>query len=155
MAIAACTPTVDGPAERQRALDRGDGERLAAELAALPGVVDARVVLHHPPRDPPAPASAAAPAAAGAAILILTDDRADRPAIRAHAHDLARAVTPEVADGALAIVVEAAVHRPVLAEVGPFAVDEGSRGRLRGTLIALLATILGLAAFVAWRERRR
>jgi hypothetical protein len=155
-ALGACAPAIDGPAERQRGEDRGDGDRLAAELAALPGVVDARVVLHRPSLDPLAPAGAvAAQPGPGAAILILTDDRADRAAIRDHARALTAATAPDVPPPAVALVVEAAVHRPVVAEVGPFTVEEGSRGRLRATLIALLGTILALAGFIAVRERGR
>ena len=73
IALAACAPVIDGPAERQRALDREDGARLAAQISALPGVVRAEAVIRRAVRDPLAPrrtwpdAPAAAPPPAPAA----------------------------------------------------------------------------------------
>lgn len=153
IAAAACAPVIDGPAERQRALDRDDGARIAAQLAMLPGVVRAEAALRRAPRDPLAPrraAPAAAPAAAS--IVIVTDDRADRAAIAAAARAIARAIAPEVA--APAIVVEAGAIRPRLARVGPFTVEAASQAPLRAALAAALALIAALAAWIALGQRR-
>jgi hypothetical protein len=153
IAAVACAPAVDGPAERQRALDREDGARIAAQLAMLPGVVRAEAQLRRAPRDPLA-AGRARPAAAPAAasIVIVTDDRADRAAIAGAARAIARAIAPEVA--APALVVEAAAIRPRLAKVGPFTVEAGSQVPLRAALAAALALIAALAAWIALGQRR-
>jgi hypothetical protein len=152
LALAACAPVVEGPAERQRALDREDGVRLAAQLAALPGVVRAEAVVRRAVRDPlagrAAPADRAAPTAGAAASLaIVVDDRADRAAITGAARTLARAIVPEAAP---AIVVEVGAIRPRLAQVGPFTVEAASQAPLKATLVAALALIAALAAWIAW-----
>lgn len=157
VAAAACAPAVDGPAERQRALDREDGARIAAQVAALPGVVRAEAVVRRPIRDPLAPralGSAAGPAAAlpTASLAILVDDRADRAAITAAARTLTRALVPEAIP---AIVVEVGAIRPRLARVGPFTVEAGSAAPLRATLAAALAVIAALAAWIGRRAGRR
>ncbi|HET7505339.1 MAG TPA: hypothetical protein VFK02_30175 [Kofleriaceae bacterium] len=151
MVASGCAPTVDGPIERQRAIDREDGDRLAAQFLQLPGVVAASVVLHHAARDP---LSAAPPSAATLSAVIATDDAADRSAIRDAALRLARAALPELASGAPVIEVHAAVHRPVLARVGPFWVEESSRGPLRAALALGCLAIAGLAGSLALRARR-
>jgi len=166
-ALAACAPAVDGPAERQRALDREDGARLGAQLSVLPGVVHALAEVRRPVTDPlapldplaslaqplPAPAAAAAPApAAAAAIAIVVDDRADRAAIEAAARTLARALAPGAAP---AIVVEVGAIRPRLAQVGPFTVEAASQTPLRAALAAALALIAALAGWIAWTARRQ
>jgi hypothetical protein len=71
---AACAPPVDGPRERQRAIDREDGARLAAQLARLPGVAAAEVALHHAMRDPLA---VAPPEPATLSVVIGIDERSD------------------------------------------------------------------------------
>lgn len=144
-----CAPTVDGPAERQRAADRVDGDRLAAQLAALPGVVRAEVALHRPARDPLAPTPAAPPTAS---LVIIVDDRADRAALTTHARTLARATAPAVEP---AIVVEIGATRPTLARVGPFTVEARSQAALKATLALALALIAGLAGWLAIVQLRR
>jgi hypothetical protein len=158
VAAAGCAPQLDGPLERQRAVDRDDADRLAAQLAALPGAVAANVVLHHAFRDPLA---AAPPIPATFAAVITVDDRADRDAIRAAATRLARAAVPELAAAAApapaiepVIVIDPAVHRPVLARVGPFSVEDGSRAPLKLALALGCATIAALAAALALRAGR-
>jgi type III secretory pathway lipoprotein EscJ len=141
-----CAPTVDGPVERQRAADLADGDRLAAELAALPGAVSARVTLHRPAADP---LTLASPSPAGAAILVVVDDKADRGATLDDARALIRAAVPEIVEAKL--VIEVGAKRAELARVGPFTVEAGSRGLLRGVLAALLALVAALAGYVAWR----
>jgi len=140
--VAACAPTVDGPVERQRALDRADSAQLAAQLAALPGVWRSEVVLHRAARDP----LATAPTEPGAAIVMIVDDKTDRAAIRDTAGRLAKAIAPELAP---TVVVEVGAPRPELAQVGPFEVAASSRGALRATLIAALVVIVALAAWLA------
>jgi hypothetical protein len=142
LALAACAPVVDGPAERQRALDREDSARLAAQLSARTTPGSAEAVVRRPVRDPLAPGPAA-PAAASIAIAV--DDRADRAAISAAAQTLARALAPQTAP---AIVVQAGEPRPTLARVGPFTVEAGSQAPLKLALAAALAVIAALAAWV-------
>ena len=146
--VAACAPAVDGPAERQRALDRDDADRLAAQLAALPGAVRAEVVLHRGVVDPLAPAPS--PPGAAAAVVVV-DDRADRDAVAAAARRLVHAAAPELADASIA--VELGATRPTLARVGPFIVDARSKAALVATLAAALALIAALAGWLAWRTR--
>jgi hypothetical protein len=147
--LVACAPSVDGPVERQRAADRADAERLTAQIAALPGVVRAEVMLHRAARDP---LSTAPAVASTASFVVIVDDKADREATKASARMLSRAV---VADVEPAIVVELGAIRPELAKVGPFTVEQHSRGPLRVALGIAFAVILGLAGWIAWRERAR
>lgn len=147
-----CAPPVDGPLERQRAIDRDDGDRLAAQLVQLPGVVAANVVLHHAMRDPLAVAPATA-ATFGA--VIATDDQAAPDAIRAATIRLAHAVVPELAGiAALPIEINATVHRATLAQVGPFWVTASSRTPLRAVLALGCVAIAGLAGTLAFSARR-
>lgn len=148
--LGACAPSMDGPAERQRAVDREDADRLAAQLARLPGTRTAEVTLRRPARDP-LDVSPAGAASAGA--LLIVDDQADRAAIARAAATLVRAAAPEVE--APAIVVEVGARRPTLARVGPFTVEASSRGPLRAALALALALILALASWIAIRERQR
>ncbi|MEJ7600900.1 MAG: hypothetical protein WKG01_23545 [Kofleriaceae bacterium] len=146
--LVACAPVVDGPAERQRALDRADATRLASQLEALPGVVRAEVVLRRPAADPLA---LAPPAPAGASLVIVIDDRADRAAIGTTARALVDTFAPELEP---TIVVEVGAIRPTLAKVGPFTVEARSRGPLRAVLAGAFVTIALLAGWIAWRQRR-
>jgi len=144
LVLAACAPTVDGPVERQRAADLADGD----QLAALPGVVQAKVLLRHAARDPLA---TTAPSPAGASLVVIVDDQADRVAVADAARQLANAAAPELAP---TIIVEVGASRPTLAKVGPFTVEAASKGPLRAVLGISLAVIAVLAGWIAWRERR-
>lgn len=150
IALAACAPSVDGPIERQRAADREDADRLALQLLSLPGTITASVTLHRTAADPlgTGPASRASGVA-----LIVVDDAVDRAEVSATASALFAASAPEIPDRVVSVVVGA--HRPALASVGPFTVEEGSRGPLRATLALALGAIAVLAAWIAYRERRR
>jgi hypothetical protein len=148
-----CAPVVDGSIERQRAIDRDDGDRLAAQLARLPGVAAASVVLRRAIRDP---LGAAPPASPMLAAVIRVDDAAAPEAIRAAATRLARAALPELPPADLAIEIAATVDRPIVAKVGPFYVEQSSRAALRATLALAFASIAGLGcalALRAWRHR--
>ena len=149
IALAACAPTVDGPVERQRAVDRDDGDRLALQLAQLPGAVSAQVTLHRAARDP---LGVSPPSPASAAALIIVDDQANRAAVTQAATTLVRAAAPEIT--APAIVVEVGVVRPTLAKVGPFTVEASSKGTLKAVLAIALAMIAGLAGWIALSSRR-
>ncbi len=149
-ALAACAPSVDGPVERQRAADRDDSVVLGAQLATLPGAVSATATIHRSVRDP---LGLSAPSSASAAVLVVVDDGTDRPATLAAATTLVSAAVPEVR--APAIVVLVGAHRAELAKVGPFVVDKASAGALKAALAIALLVILGLAAWIAMRERRR
>lgn len=151
-ALAACAPAVDGPAERQRAIDRADSARLAAQLAALPGVVRADAAIYRPARDPWAPRAPRAEPPGSAAVVVVIDAAADGAAIAA----ATRALTAGHAPGAAAqVVVERAAPRPALARVGPFTVEEPSRRPLQLALALGLAVIAALASAVAWMARPR
>jgi len=147
--VAACAPTVDGPAERQRSADRSDADRLAAQLSALPGVVRAEVMLRRAASDPLATTPPAPPAVS---LVVIVDDQADRAMTSEAARRLARAVAPALEP---TLVVEVGAIRPTLATVGPFTVEATSRGPLRAVLGSVLAVIAGLAGWIAYRERRR
>ena len=149
IALAACAPAIDGPVERQRAIDREDAAHLSAQLAHLPGVVHADAALHRPVVDP---LTQLASPASGAIVLVV-DDRADRAAVEASARQLARATAPEIPEPMIA--VELGATRPTLAPLGPFTVEASSKPYLRGLLAALLALLACSAAYIAWRERRR
>jgi hypothetical protein len=149
MLAVGCAPVVDGPAERQREADRADAARLTAQLSALPGVVRAEVMLRRPAADPLAVTPAGPPATS---VVLIVDDRADRASLTTTARTLAKAVTPAVEP---AIVVEVGAERPVMASVGPFRVDEKSRTPLRAVLAIILALVLVLATWVAYREHQR
>jgi hypothetical protein len=152
LAIAtSCAPSIDGPIERQRAIDRADADRLAAQLARLPGVVSANVVLHHAVRDPLAVTPPAGPTFSA---VIATDDQAVPEAIRAATARLAHAALPELPGAAaLPIEIHAVVHRPALARVGPFWVEQSSSRPLRAALALGCLAIAGLAASLAIHAR--
>lgn len=145
----ACAPQIDGPLERQRARDREDSARLAAQLAQLPGAVRAEVTLHRPARDPLT--DLATPGSA--AVLVVVDDKADHRAIQRSAIALVRGTAPEI--GEPTIAVELGAVRPQLASVGPFAVDARSKRGIVAAFAVALAVIAGLAGFIAYRERER
>lgn len=149
-AIAACAPAVDGPTERRRAADREDADRLAAQLAQLPGTVSVGVTLHRPAADPLAP-SPASPATGLA--LIVVDDSVERDAMTRTARSLFAASAPEVTAPAIEVVVGG--RRPQLANVGPFSVAEGSARPLRVVLAGALGLLAVLAAWIALREGQR
>ena len=136
--------------ERQRAADREDADHLAAQLGALPGALSASVTLHRAARDP---LGVAAPSAPSGVVLIVVDDAADREALGRTAASLFGATAPEIPHPAIEVVVGA--HRPTLAKVGPFTVEENSQGPLRISLAVALAMIAALAGYVALRERAR
>jgi type III secretory pathway lipoprotein EscJ len=149
VAVVACAPTIDGPVEKQRAADAADSVRLAAQLAQLPGAVRADVTLRRPTLDPLT--QTATPGSA--AILVVVDDAADKRTITRSTIALVRGTAPEIEEPA--IVVELGATRPRLAQVGPFTVEERSRGRLVGVLAGTLIAIALLAGWIAWRERWR
>ena len=147
VALVGCAPPLDGPVERQRSLDRADSDRLAAQLARLPGAVHAEVTLHRPLTDPLS--HVAIPGSA--AIVVVVDDHADRAAVTRSAVALVRGTAPEIREPS--IVVELGATRPQLAHVGPFTVEAGDRSRLVATLVIVLSLVIALAGFIAWRER--
>jgi len=149
LAIAACAPSVDGPLEHQRTIDREDGDHLAIQLATLPGALHATVTLHRAAVDPLA---VTAPSPASAGVLIVVDDAADRAAVTAAATALVHAAAPDVTHPA--ILVEVGAHRPALAKVGPFTVAASSRGPLRAMLAIAFVVIAALAGWILLRYRR-
>lgn len=147
--VIACAPTIDGPVEHQRAVDTVDGDRLASQLAQLPGAVRAEATLHRPVVDPLTEATTPP----SAAILVVVDDKADRRAITRSAIALVRGTAPQIPEPE--IVVELGATRPTLASVGPFTVEARSKSRLVGVLALACALIATLAGWIAWRERWR
>ncbi len=146
--LAGCAPTVDGPVERQRTIDRDDADRLAAQLGALPGAISASVTLHRTVTDPLAGTTRTA---AGVALLVV-DDAANREELARTATALFAASAPEVPAPTVQIVV--GVHRPDLASVGPFRVEQRSVGPLKLALALALAVIAALAGWIAINARR-
>ena len=149
-AIAACAPAIDGPIERARAADLADGDRLALELAALPGVRAAHAILHRPARDPLTgdvqPASAA--------VLLVVDASVDRASVTAAAAALARGVAPMIDHPAIVVEpIPSPAAGAELVTVSPFEVARGSRGILIAALALGLALIAGLAVALALRYR--
>ncbi len=149
LTLGACAPAVDGPVEKQVALDRADSARLTAQLAALPGVVRAEVILHRPARDPLAVAPPAPPTSS---IVLIVDDRADRSRTEASAISLSRALAPDIEP---TLVVEVGAKRAELAKVGPFTVEAASKPALKAALAIALSLIAALAAWIAWTARSR
>jgi hypothetical protein len=147
LAIVACAPTVDGPVERQAAIDRDDAAHLGAQLGALPGVVRAEVILHRPARDP---LSLAPPTPATASIVLIVDDRAETAKLERFTRVLARANSVEPT-----VVIDVGAHRAELASVGPFTVEARSKSRLKATFVIALALIAGLAGWIATLYYRR
>lgn len=145
-----CAPTVDGPVEKQRAADTTDAARLTTQLTALPGVARAEVVLTRSVRDP---LSTLTPPHPAASVLLVVDDRADRPHLEATAKTLTRAL----AGIEPVVVVEVGVHRPALASLGPFTVTASSKPALKAALAVALALVVLLASWLAWtlRPQRR
>jgi type III secretory pathway lipoprotein EscJ len=148
LSLAACAPTVDGPVERQRTIDREDADRLAAQLGVLPGAISASVTLHRAVTDPLA--GTTSPAAA--VVLLVVDDAANRDELARTARSLVAASAPDVPAPTVQIVVGA--HRPELASVGPFRVEERSAGPLKIMLAVALAVIAALAGWIAISARR-
>jgi type III secretory pathway lipoprotein EscJ len=148
--VDACAPVVDAPAQAARDVDLADGNRLAAELAALPGAWSAHATLHRAFRDPVTNASSPA----SASVLVVIDDSVDRAATQRAAEALARAAIPEITGAAVVVEVEVGSPRPVLAGVGPFRVERGSRTPLIATLAGGLVIIAGLALALARKTRR-
>ena len=146
--LVACAPTVEGPVERQRTTDLADAAQLSNQLAALPGVTHVEVIVRRPARDP---LSTAAPAGPTASIVLVVDDRADRPKLEASTRVLARSLVPGVEP---AVVIEVGAHRAELAKVGPFSVESSSKPALKATLAIVLAIIAALAGWIAWIYRR-
>lgn len=149
IALAACAPTIDGPLDHQRGLDRADADRLAAQLSALPGAVRAEVTLRRPVVDPLTEASTSP----SAAIVIVIDDKADQRAIKRSAIALLRGTAPEIPEPE--IVVELGATRPTLASVGPFTVEARSKPKLVALLAVVFSLVAALAGWIAWRERVR
>jgi type III secretory pathway lipoprotein EscJ len=154
-AIAACDrELVPSPRARHDARDATDARRLEAQLAAVPGVARASVVVHRPFVDPLAPAPAAAPVAS-ASILVVDARGTDADRLAATARSLATAALPDVSPASLSIVVAPPAALPAeTAHVGPFEVAAGSRTALRATLAIGLLVIAALAAYIAYRQRR-
>lgn len=164
--LAACTPSVETPAEAGYRRDLRDAERLAAQLRHLPSVREAHVTLTRPVVDPlrqPAAPSAFPPgtsAASGAAAILLSLDgalvgAAEADALARDARALALAVAPELPPSAVAVVARAEEPPPVLSKVGPFEVARRSRAPLLAALLGLLAACAGLGITLAVRERGR
>ena len=145
--LAACAPVVDAPAERARAGDIADSDRLSAQLGTLPGAWSAHATLHRAFREPLT--GATSPAVASA--LVVVEESADRAALQRDAEALVHAAIPEVA--APTVIVVTGAPRPELARVGPFRVERGSRVPLLATLAVCLIAIAALALAYARKVR--
>jgi type III secretory pathway lipoprotein EscJ len=150
--LAACAPSVDTPAEHQRAIDAADSARLSTQLAALPGAWSAHATLVRPIEDPLSPSQTKSKSKASAAVLVVIDDKADRAAIGDAVGKLVHGVAPEIT--APDIVITQGEPRAELARVGPFSVERSSRRALIITLAIALAAIAALALGLASYARR-
>ncbi|MCX5743795.1 MAG: hypothetical protein NT062_14985 [Proteobacteria bacterium] len=147
----ACAPIVDGPVDHQRARDRNDETRLAAQLELLPGARHARVTIQRPVMDPLMPSPTPGPATGSVVIVVETE--ADRARITDRTRALVHAVAPEVADPTIDVEVDR--PPPRLARVGPFTVEEGSRTPLRIALAIAFLVIAALGVGLARNAQRR
>jgi hypothetical protein len=145
--LAGCAPVVDAPAERARAADAAESDRLSAQLGALPGAWSAHATLHRAFREPLT--GATSPAVASA--LVVVEASADRAALQRAAEALVHAAIPDVA--APTVIVASGAPRPELARVGPFRVERGSRAPLLATLAVCLIAIATLALAYARKAR--
>lgn len=146
---------VPSPRAQHDARQDADAGRLEAQLAAIPGVARARVVLHRPFVDPLAPPGTRV-AAGSAAILLVPDATTAADTLDGSARRLARAALPDLAAAAITVEVVAPARAPVTtAAVGPFEVAAHSQTALRATLALAFAAIAALAAVLAYRERYR
>ena len=149
IALVGCAPSVDGPIDHQRTIDRADAVRLASQLAKLPGAVRAEVTLHRPVVDPLTEASTPP----SAAVLVIVDDKADRRAVTRSTVALLHGTAPEIPEPE--IVVELGAVRPQMASIGPLSVEARTKPKLIALFAIAFALIAGLAGWVAWRERAR
>jgi type III secretory pathway lipoprotein EscJ len=152
--IAACAPELATPADRQRATDRDDADRIAAAVAGIPGVVAAHAAVQHDVADPlaarPRPL---APPRAAVAVVVAAD--VDEAALVATARALAGASGVAPARVEVAVARAPAPATGAYAQVGPFTVAARSAAALRATLVALLVAIAAAAGVVAVGQRRR
>lgn len=144
--LVACA-SVDGPVEQGRARDRADEARVSAQLAQLPGVQRASVVIERPVADP---LSNAKPGTPHVTALIVVDGEAERPRVTAASQQLLAAL--EIAP---TLIVDVGRPPPELVDVGPFTVEAHSRTPLRITLAAALFAIAALGALLARARMRR
>lgn len=132
---------------------------LTRTLEAVDGVLEARVHVVLPVRDPLSPADAPRPGPKASVLLRV----AGEPPIGAE--DVKRLVAgavKELRPKAVSVVVARGIPRPragagaaaAMASVGPFNVAPGSRTPLLATLVATLALVLVLAAVVVLLVRR-
>jgi hypothetical protein len=153
LAAACDRDLVPAPRAAHDARDDADARRAQAQLAALPGVERASVVVHRPFRDPLAPAPPAALVeSATASVLLVGGDASTEAAARR----LLVAALPDVRPEGLSLVVAPRATPPITtASVGPFLVAKSSSAALRVTLALGFATIAILAGLVAYRRRPR
>jgi type III secretion protein J len=137
---------------------------LSRTLQAVEGVIEARVHVVLPERDPLAPADAPAPSPKAAVLLRAHPQPAlDRKQVQELVAGSVRDLKPE----AVAVVVvtakpprpapsSTAKAPPALARVGPFRVDPSSRSLLLVTLTGALAllVVLGSAVLLVLRRNR-
>lgn len=158
LCFAACDrDLVPAPADVAMAKDVRDGDRLAAQLQNVPGVVAATVLLRRPHRDPWTGRGSTPDSGASASVLVV--GAVPSPSV---VTDLARAALPEVAPDRLLVRVlptstpTVSTASPThLARVGPFWVAERSRLPLTAAMVCLLGVVFGLSVLLLRRERNK
>lgn len=152
-------PSLVPTATQERALlHHALGEEIAKTLQSVEGVVEARVHLVLPVRDPLAPGDAPRPAPRASALVRAT---APAPIAREEVQRLvAGAVDGLKPEDVTVVIVTGARPAPAaaaeLARLGPFLVAEGSAGALKLTLIAAFALVglLALGVVIALARQR-
>jgi type III secretion protein J len=129
---------------------------LSKTLQSVGGVLEARVHVVLPARDPLTPADAPTPAPR-ASVLLRTSGPS--PLSRAEVQQLVAGSVDALRPEAVSVlIVSSPGQRPpataALARLGPFLVAEGSRGLLRLTLLGVSGLLLLLAAAVVLLARR-
>jgi type III secretion protein J len=153
-------PSLVPTATQERALlHHALGEEIAKTLQSVEGVVEARVHLVLPVRDPLAPGDAPRPAPRASALVRAT---APAPIAREEVQRLvAGAVDGLKPEDVTVVIVTGARPAPAaasaeLARLGPFLVAEGSASALKLTLIAAFALVglLALGVVIALARQR-
>ncbi|HUQ02813.1 MAG TPA: hypothetical protein VM261_09980 [Kofleriaceae bacterium] len=142
------------PAAAATDAETREAARLRAHVLAIPGVVDASVVVSITPIDPFARTSTATAAAATAlppparvAFVVATRAGADTGVIGDAAQTAAHAALGANAD--VQVQIAPAPAAPRLVAVGPFRVTAGSRNALLVTLALALLAVGGLSTALA------
>lgn len=151
-AEASLVPSPDEERVRYEAAVAGEVSRT---LERIDGVLDARVHVSVPPRDPLAIEDARPPSRASVLLRARPDARIDADGVRAIVVGAVEGLVPEAVSVVRTTVAERRRSDGDFADVGPFRVARGSALPLRGALLASLLVHVGMAISVVHALRRR